>query len=181
MGRLKKVVEIDREVVEKLSTKEKLELLEAASQVFNYTLEQIPVVEVEAVLNRKAEIQAKVYCEQKGFEVYTSKTNGGYRSIGTEFYWQEFKECISDNDKLMIDKLKQILSPEDFKDLAFAVRDKNGTPDFLLIKNGKLMFAEVKYGYETVKTSTIKFFLLYGDKWSVIILRVVKPKKEETR
>jgi hypothetical protein len=66
------------------------------------------------------------------------------------------------------------MSSGEFKDLAMMVKDKNGTPDLLLIRNNKISFVEIKYNYETVKPSTVEFYIKYGDKWPTSILRIIR-------
>ena len=65
------------------------------------------------------------------------------------------------------------MPPEEFKELAYMVKDKNGTPDLLLIKDNAISFVEVKFNYETVKYSTIEFYIRYGERWPTSILRVI--------
>ena len=53
------------------------------------------------------------------------------------------------------------------------VQTKNGTPDLLLIKDQKISFVEVKFNYETVKPSTVQFYLKHGGKWPISIIRII--------
>lgn len=122
----------------------------------------------------KAESIAEEYYREKGFQVYRSRINNGYRCIGVEFYWKEYQSKISESDQMLIHSLKGLLSPQEFKELAMMVREKNGTPDLLLLKGNKISFVEIKFNYETVKASTIEFYLKYGHKWPISILRVVR-------
>ena len=174
MGRKKKVVEFDRERLSLLSRSEKLDIFSEYNQLFHYVLSIIPSFDLEVNDKGKAESLAEIYYKQEGYEVYRSKVNGGYRSIGVEFYWQSFASKITEQDRYLIDKLKSLMPAEEFKELAFMVREKNGTPDLLLIKSDKISFVEVKYNYETVKSSTIEFFIRYGEKWPTSILRVLR-------
>ena len=66
------------------------------------------------------------------------------------------------------------MSSGEFNDLAMMVKDKNGTPDLLLIRNNKISFVEIKCNYETVKPSTVEFYIKYGDKWPTLILRIIR-------
>jgi Holliday junction resolvase-like predicted endonuclease len=149
-------------------------LIEAYNQLFHYELSQIPYSELAVSEKGKAESIAEKYYREKGFQVYRSRVNDGYRCIGVEFYWKEYGDKISESDRKLIQLLKDLLSPQDFKDLAMMVQEKNGTPDLLLIRDNKLSFVEVKCNYETVKSSTVEFFLRYGHKWPISILRIVR-------
>ena len=116
-------------------------------------------------------------CRQCGVLIYLSTGVSVYLSaigIGVEFYWEEYKSKISETDRKLIQILRELLSPKEFQELAIMVKEKNGTPDLLLIKNNKISFVEVKYNYETVKSSTVEFFLRYGHKWPISILRIVR-------
>lgn len=122
----------------------------------------------------KAEAIAEEHYRQKGVQVYRSRVNDGYRCIGVEFYWKEYESKISGSDRKLIQLLREVLSPKDFEELAMMVQDKNGTPDLLLIKNDRISFVEVKFNYETVKSSTVEFFLRYSHKWPIAILRIIR-------
>lgn len=174
MGRLKKEMHVNLEVIPLLSQEDKLVILNLSQQVYTFELSKIDQYELVTVDTGKAEVIAKKFYEQEGFEVFNSKTVGGYRSIGVEYYWPQYKEKQSQEDKDLTIKLRSMLQEEEFRSLAFAVKEKNGTPDLLLIKDGKIRFVEVKFNYETVKMDTIKFFILYGSKWNISILRVRK-------
>ena len=177
MGRRKKIVAVDEERFSAMSRSEKLRLFSDFNQLFHYELSQIPYFEIEVAEKGKAEIIAERYYRQKGYEVYRSNVNGGYRSIGVEFYWKKFSTKITEEDRLLIQKLKSLMSPENFRELAFAVKDKHGTPDLLLLKDNKISFVEVKYNYETVKPSTIEFFIRYGKRWPTSIIRIIRKRK----
>ena len=174
MGRKKKIVAVDEERFSAMSKSEKLELFSDFNQLFHYELSKIPYFEIEVAEKGKAELIAERYYRQKGYEVYRSKVNGGYRSIGVEFYWQDFATKITEEDRLLIQKLKSLMSPDDFRDLAYMVKDKHGTPDLLLIKDDQISFVEVKYNYETVKPPTIEFFIRYGKRWPTSIIRIIR-------
>ena len=122
----------------------------------------------------KAESIAEKYYQNKGFQVYRSRINDGYRCIGVEFYWKEYKSKISESDRKLIQLLRGLLSPWEFEELAMIVQEKSGTPDLLLIKNDKISFVEIKFNYKTVKSSTVEFFLKYGHKWPISILRIIR-------
>jgi len=66
------------------------------------------------------------------------------------------------------------MSPDEFQELAYMVKEKNGTPDLLLIKDERVSFVEVKYNYETVKPPTIEFFIRFGERWPISILRILR-------
>ncbi len=176
MGRNKKTVEFDENKFSGLSLEEKLKIFSDYNELFHYELSKIPYNEykVENEVKLKAELIAKKYYEDKGFDVYQSKVNDGYRSIGALFYWLDHISKLTPNDMEMISKISSILNVEEIKDLAYAVKDKNGTPDLLLIKENKMSFVEVKYNYETVKPATIEFYIKYNQKWTISILRVIK-------
>jgi hypothetical protein len=174
MGRNKKEVVVDREKLGSMSNADKLKLIGDCNQLFYYELSRIPYSELEVSERGKAESIAEAHYRNKGFQVYRSKINNGYRSIGVEFYWEEFKNKISESDERLIQILKGLLSPQDFEELANMVQEKNGTPDLLLIKNATISFVEVKYNYETVKSSTVEFYLRYGHKWPISILRIIR-------
>jgi len=76
-------------------------------------------------------------------------------------------------DRDLIGLLKGIMSNTDFEELAMMVEQKNGTSDLLLIKNKRIEFVKVKYNYETLKASTVEFYLRHGDKWPISILRII--------
>lgn len=174
MGRKKKIVEIDEGKFSYMGEVEKLELFRDFNQLFRYELSKIPYYEIEVTQKGKAESIAEEYYKGKGYEVYRSRVNGGYRSIGVEFYWQHFTSKISEEDRALIKKLQRLMSPMEFQELAYMVKEKNGTPDLLLIKEDKISFVEVKFNYETVKHSTVEFYIRYGDRWPTSILRVVR-------
>jgi hypothetical protein len=150
MGRKKKIVEIDEEKFSSMGRSEKLELFRDFNQLFHYELSKIPYYEIEITQKGKAESIAEEYYKERGYEVYRSKVNGGYRSIGVEFYWQNFASKITEEDRALIEKLKLLMSPMEFQELAYMVKEKNGTPDLLLIKDDKISFVEIKFNYETV-------------------------------
>jgi hypothetical protein len=174
MGRNKKEVVVDELKFSQMSTSDKLKLVDDYNQLFHYELSRIPYSEIVVTQKGKAETIAEGYYQNKGFAVYRSRINNGYRAIGAEFYWNEYKDKISDEDRKLIDLLRVILSPDDFEELANMVQYKNGTPDLLLIKNDQISFVEVKFNYETVKPSTVEFFLKYENKWPISILRIVR-------
>lgn len=174
MGRNKKSVDIDEVRFSSMSKSDKLALFCDFNQLFHYELSRIPYQEIEVNNKDKAESIAELYYRGKGYDVYHSKVNGGYRSIGVEFYWQDFADKITDEDRALITKLKSLMTEAEFKELAHMVKDKNGTPDLLLIKDNAISFVEVKFNYETVKHSTVEFYIRYGERWSTSILRVVR-------
>jgi hypothetical protein len=157
-----------------MSTLEKLKLVDDYNQLFYYELSRIPYAELVVSEKGKAESIAEEYYRNNAFQVYRSRINNGYRCIGVEFYWEEYKSTILETDKKLIQLLKSLLSPKEFEELAIMVQEKNGTPDLLLIKDDKISFVEVKYNYETVKSSTVEFFLRYGHIWPISILRIVR-------
>ena len=122
--------------------------------------------------NRKAEDIAEKFYTGKGYTVLRSRVKDGYRIIGVEFYWREYKDKITSKDKNIVRKIKSIISPQEFKELAYLFRDKNGCPDLMLIKNGNVKFVEVKSNNEEVKTSTIEFFIKLNNKYNLEILRI---------
>ena len=152
---------------------EKLALFSEFQQLFHYELSKIPYHEIVANRKDKAEQIAEDYFIEQGFEVYRSKVNGGYRCIGVEFYWHDFASKITDGDKKLIQRLKNLMTPAEFKDLAYMVKEKNGTPDLLLIKDNRIRFVVVRFNYETVKHSTVEFYIRYGELWPTSILRVI--------
>jgi len=174
MGRNKKEVKVDEGKLEKMSTFGKLKLVDDYNQLFHYELSRIPYSELVVSEKGKAESIAEEYYRKKGFQVYRSRINNGYRCIGVEFYWEEYKSKILETDRKLIQILRDLLPPKEFEELAIMVQEKNGTPDLLLIKNDKISFVEVKYNYETVKSSTVEFFLRYAHKWPIAILRIVR-------
>jgi hypothetical protein len=157
-----------------MSRPEKLAILQDFSQLFNYELSCIPYDEIEVEDTKKAESIAADYYRRLGFQVYHSRTNNGYRCIGVEFYWKEFASRLTDSDKEIISTLKKILTHSELEELANIIKDKSGTPDLLLIKDGKISFVEIKFNYETVKFSTVEFYIKYSAKWPISILRVIK-------
>ena len=174
MGRKKKIVAVDEKRFSVMSKSEKLKIFRDFNQLFHYELSKIPYFEIEVAEKSKAELIAQRYYSQKGYEVYHSKVNGGYRVIGVEFYWQDFATKITEEDRLLIQKLKSLMSPDEFQELAYMVKEKNGTPDLLLIKDERVSFVEVKYNYETVKPPTIEFFIRFGERWPISILRILR-------
>jgi hypothetical protein len=75
-------------------------------------------------------------------------------------------------DREMIEMFKSSLPEDELSLLVAAIRDKVGSPDLLLFKEGRLSFVEVKADYETVKPCTVRFFLQYGKNWPLCITRV---------
>jgi len=135
MGRNKKVVTVDDEKLAAMSAADKLKLFKDYNQLFHYELSQIPYSELVVSQKGKAESIAAEYYREKGFQVYRSRVNDGYRCIGVEFYWKEHESKISESDRKLIRLLRGILSPHEFEELAMMVQDKNGTPDLLLINS----------------------------------------------
>ena len=174
MGRRKKAVEIDEEKFSPMERIEKLDLFRDFNQLFHYELSRIPYSEIAVTQKGKAESIAEEYYKERGYEVYRSKVNDGYRCIGVEFYWQSFSSKITEDDRVLIKRLQHLMSPTEFKELAYMVKEKNGTPDLLLIKDEKISFVEVKFNYETVKHSTVEFYIRCGDRWPTSILRVLR-------
>lgn len=174
MGRKKKVVEIDTDKFSAMDKHEKLTLFSNFNQLFHYELSRIPYSEHETSEQGKAESIAEDHYRSKGYEVYRSRVNDGYRSIGVEFYWQSHIDKITDSDRELILKLKKLMSAEEFRNLAYLVKDKGGTPDLLLIKDERISFVEVKFNYETVKHPTVEFFIKHGDTWPTSILRIIR-------
>ena len=119
-----------------------------------------------------AEDIAVQYYESHGFEVYRSRVKNGYRAICAERFWPEYLDKLTEEDKKMLNKIHAILTDKEFTEISSAIRYKSGTPDLLLVKDGKIRFVEVKSDNETVKSSTVKFFIEHKEKWSVSILRV---------
>lgn len=174
MGRKKKTVNIDEEKFGAMSKQDKLALFNDFNHLFVYELSKIPCEELVVSREGKAEFIAENHFLKKGYEVYHSRINGGYRSIGVEFYWEDFKNKITSDDRALIERLRSLMPFDDFRSLAMTVKDKNGTPDLLLIKDDAISFVEVKYNYETVKPSTVEFYIKYGDKWPTSIIRVIR-------
>lgn len=173
MGRNKKTITVDRDKFSSMEKSEKLTLFSHFQQLFYYELSRIPYHEIVTNRKEKAELIAEDYFKEKGYEVYRSKVNGGYRCIGVEFYWQSFASKITEEDKKLIVRLKTLMLPAEFKEFAYMVKEKNGTPDLLLIKDNKISFVEVKFNYETVKHSSVEFYIRHGERWPMSILRVV--------
>ena len=99
MGRYKKEVRVDEEKLDRMSTSDKLQLIDDYNQLFYYVLSQIPYSELEVSKKGKAETIAEEYYREKGFQVYRSRINNGYRCIGVEFYWKEYKSKISESER----------------------------------------------------------------------------------
>ena len=176
MGRKKKQVVVHTDRMTALSTEEKLKVFEDFEQIFYHELSRIPNEELVTAIEGKAEDIAEKHYRDLGFKVYRSRVCGGYRAIGVEYYWSEYADKISEEDRGMIAELKTLLPINHFQELAYLVKEKSGTPDLLLVRDGKIAFVEVKYNYETVKAPTIYFWLKYGDRWPTKILRVVRKK-----
>lgn len=100
MGRNKKVVEIDRAKCESMTQLDKLTLFEDFTQLFLHELSKIPYSEITVTSKEKAESVAEDYYRKRGFEVYRSRIKDGYRSIGVEFYWKEYKDKLSVSDRM---------------------------------------------------------------------------------
>ena len=174
MGRKKKVIEVDEERFSSMEKPEKLAMFRDFNQLFHYELSKIPCSEIRVSQRGSAESIAEEYYQEKDYEVYRSRVKNGYRSIGVEFYWQSFAPKITPYDRLLVEKLKSLMPAIEFKELAYMVKEKNGTPDLLLIKDGKISFVEVKFNYETVKPATVEFYIRYGYRWPTSILRVIR-------
>ena len=99
MGRNKKVVEIDRAKFESMTQLEKLTLFEVFTQLFHHELSKIPYAEITVTTKEKAESVAENYYRQRGFEVYRSRIKDGYRCIGVEFYWKDYKDKLLPSDR----------------------------------------------------------------------------------
>lgn len=147
---------------------------EQLNQFFKDELQDIPCLQIKVSEKRNTEDIAEDYYKKQGYDVYRSRINHGYRSIGVEYYWRQYASKITDEDRQMIEKLKACLPKEKFYELAYMVQNKKGCPDLLLHKNNKISFVEVKYNDEAVKFPTIEFYIKYGVKWDISILRVYK-------
>ena len=134
MGRKKKIVEIDTEKFSALGKHEKLALFSDFNQLFHYELSQIPYSEHETNELGKAELIAEKLYQSKGFEVYRSRVNDGYRSIGVEFYWQSHVDKITEADRELISKLKGLMNPDEFRSLAYLLKDKEASPKLLKLE-----------------------------------------------
>jgi Holliday junction resolvase-like predicted endonuclease len=156
-----------------VTKQEKLQLLSEFHTLFTSELAKIPKDKIYRQKTAKPEELAKEYYSSKGYEVFSSRIRDGYRSIGAEFYWRGFVGKRVESDLYLLNKLKQILSPEEFLELANTIKTKNGTPDLLLIKDNKISFVEVKHNSEEVKLPTVEFFIKYSDRWQISILRVL--------
>ena len=165
---------MDEEKILKMTKEEKISVIETYKQLMFYELNNLPEEKIRVFDTRGAEYIAEEYFESQGYSVYRSRVKDGYRSVGVEFYWPQYKDKITKKDREMIEKLKSIMSYEDFYEFAYIVKDKRGTPDLLLIKDDKISFVEVKCNYETIKDPTIEFFIRYKDKWPLKVLRVIK-------
>ncbi|MGR3913967.1 MAG: hypothetical protein OD918_05495 [Gammaproteobacteria bacterium] len=174
MGRKKKIVEIDEKKFSSMGREEKLRLFHDFNQLFHYELAKIPYYEMETMQMGSAESIAEEHYRENGYEVYRSRVSGGYRTIGVEYYWKHFASRITAADKALIARLKGLMSPMEFEELAYMVKEKSGTPDLLLIKESKINFVEVKFNYETVKPPTVEFYVRHGNKWPTSILRVIR-------
>lgn len=148
-----------------------IELIEKYHEVIATERAKIPekILKVKEV--RKPEALAEIYYVLQDFDVYRSRVVDGYRSIGTAIYWTKFANKITPREARLLNCLRD---REDFEELVWAVKDKNGTPDLMLLKNEAISFIEVKANNETVKTSTVEFFIRYGHKWPISILRIVE-------
>ena len=177
MGRNRKEVAVDVVKMDAMSISEKLQLMDDCNQLFHHELSKIPYIELIVTDKRKAESVAEEYYRGRGFQVYRSRVKDGYRSIGVEFYWKQYQGKITESDRKLIGLLRNILSSEEFEELAMMVQAKNGTPDLLLIKDQKISFVEVKFNYETVKPSTVWFYLKHGGKWPISIIRIILKGK----
>lgn len=174
MGRNKKQVIFDSARFLDMTSAEKVRIFEEYNELFFYELAQIPVEEMKTTQIGKAEDIAERHYKEQGYEVYRSRVTDGYRVIGVEYYWADHADKVSDADREKIARLKAVLGRDGFEDLAYLVKDKTGTPDLLLIKDGRVRFVEVKYNYETVKMATVLFWLRYSSRWPLSILRVVR-------
>lgn len=173
MGRNKKQIEYDQNTLDRLSKNQKIATFDIYAQIIQYELDKIPYIEKRISTKEKAESVAERYFEGIGYEVFRSRVTDGYRCIGVNYYWQKFADKITDRDKYFISRIHSILKADEIREFANIVRVKNGTPDLLLIKDDKISFVEVKADYETVKDSTVHFFVRYGEKWPLSIFRIL--------
>ena len=149
----------------------KLETIQLYHQLIETEKVKIPETVLRVKALKKVEDLAEAYYQLQDFEVYRSRVVNGYRSMGVALYWTEFANKLSPRDAKLLVYLRD---RDDFETLAWAVKDKNGTPDFLLLRDKEMQFVEVKSNNETVKTSTVEFFIKYGHLWPISILRIVK-------
>jgi hypothetical protein len=120
----------------------------------------------------KAEDLAEDYFSKKGFIVYRSRVKKGYRIIGVRYYWKKYEVLLTNEDNDIISTIYNVLGEERFKELAYLIKEKNGCPDLMLIKNKKINFVEVKSNYEEIKSSTLEFFIKINKKYPFYILRI---------
>jgi hypothetical protein len=128
MGRNKKILEIDRAKLESMTRLEKLTLFEDFTQLFHHELSKIPYSEITVETKEKAESVAEDYYRKRGFEVYRSRIKDGYRCIGVEFYWKDYKDKLLAVDRELIGLLRGIMSNTDFEELAMMVEQKKRNP-----------------------------------------------------
>jgi Holliday junction resolvase-like predicted endonuclease len=131
--------------------------------------------EKELVLNikkgQKAEDLAEKYYTKKGYIVYRSRVKAGYRIIGVKYYWKEYEDLLTEEDKKIVYHLHNILGEKEFRELAYLTKDKNGCPDLMLVKSKKIRFVEVKTNNEEIKSATLEFSIR-NKKYPLSILRV---------
>ena len=174
MDRYRNELIVNEEQLFNMSSIEKLQLIDDYNQLFHHELSRIPYTELVVSEKGDAVSIAEAYYRREGYEVYRSRINNGYRSITVELHGDEYKSILSEQDERLIKLLKGLMSQKEFKELAAMVQKINRTPDLLLIRNNKISFIEVKDNHDTVKSSTVEFYLKYGDKWPLSILRVIR-------
>lgn len=171
-ARRQEFLHYDREALRRLSDTDLRSVLELYPGILQQEAARIPQQEIHVSSDNKPEDIAEKHFRELGHAVYRSRVSNGYRSIGAEFYWPSFRNKISAEDRAFIDRLRRILEPHALEGFADTVRQKPGTPDLLLIKDDRLSFVEVKANAETVKASTVRFFLRHGHSWPISILRI---------
>ena len=174
MNRYSNEIKPNEEQLLNMSSIEKLQLIDDYNQIFHYELSRIPYSELVATEKGDAVSIAEAFYLKEGYEVYRSRINNGYRSIILELYGEGYKNTLSEPDERLMQILKGLMSPDEFKEFATMIHETNRTPDLLLIKNNKISFAEVKDNHDTIKSSTVEFYLKYGHKWPISILRVIR-------
>jgi len=153
------------------------EILEKYHKIMSGVMSKLKRKELVLTFKKgqKAEDLAENYYTKKNYIVYRSRVKAGYRIIGVKYYWKEYEDLLTKEDKKIVYHLHSILGEKKFKELAYLVRDKNGCPDLMLVKGKKLQFVEVKTNNEEIKSSTLEFYIK-NKKYPLSILRI-KYKK----
>lgn len=137
------------------------------NKIFNEFKKELPEENIYTNTTMKPEDFAVKYYEKKGFKVYKSKVDDGYRG---QWGWP-----LSRKQQIINKNIHGALKiGKEYSTFMGAISIKNGCADLILIKDGKIYFKEVKANNEAIKPATLEFYIRLKGKFPLSIFRVRK-------